>query len=135
MNSRIAALAGMASMLALSGCVERYMKIETRPAGARVIINDEEVGLSPAKTSFVWYGDYDIVIRKPGFKTIHTHHRLDPPWYQVPPFDLISETMVPGVIRDERTLPVFELETAEVAPATEVVERASEMRSRALFGE
>jgi len=122
-------------IVASSGCVERYMKIDTRPSGARVIINDEEVGLSPVKTSFLWYGDYDIVVRKPGYKTAHTSYRIDPPWYQVPPFDLFAETMVPGVIRDEHELPVIELELAEVAPASEVVERAADMRAHALFGE
>lgn len=62
-------LAALAASLASGGCVERVMKISTTPTGARVFINDEEVGLSPVKVSFVWYGDYDIVIRKQGLPT------------------------------------------------------------------
>lgn len=120
--------------LASGGCVERVMKITTTPTGARVFLNDEEVGLSPVKVSFVWYGDYDIVIRKQGYETLKTHYRVAAPWYQYPVIDLVAETMVPTMIRDEHTLPDFVLTPAAIPPAGELVGRATEMRDRTTFG-
>ena len=116
-----------------SGCVERTARIETDPPGAVVVINDEEVGVSPVKFSFLWYGDYDILLRKPGYETLKTNCRLDPPWYQWPPFDLVAETMIPNQIRDEHEPPTFVLEPAEPPTVAEVVERATELRERALY--
>jgi len=124
---------GLCTLLALgAGCVERIMVISTDPKGARVVVNDEEVGVSPVRLAFLWYGDYDIVIRKTGYRTLKTHYRVDPPWYQIPPFDLVSETLVPGTIRDVHVLPTFHLEPARTPPAEEVVQRALELRERAL---
>ena len=116
-----------------TGCVERIAKVQTDPPGALVIVNDEEVGVSPVKFSFLWYGDYDIILRKPGFQTLKTHYRIDAPWYQWPPFDLVAETMIPVMIRDEHTLPTFVLEPASEPPASELVDRATELRDRALY--
>ncbi len=127
-------LAALAASLASGGCVERVMKISTTPTGARVFINDEEVGLSPVKVSFVWYGDYDIVIRKQGYETLKTHYRLEAPWYQYPVVDLVAETMIPTMIRDEHVLPDFVLTPAEIPPSAELVGRATEMRDRTTFG-
>ncbi len=117
----------------LGGCVERTARIQTDPPGALVIVNDEEVGTSPVKFHFLWYGDYDIILRKAGYKTLKTHYRLQPPWYQYPPFDLIAETLVPTMIRDEHVLPTFVLEPAEEPATLDVVQRAVELRERALF--
>jgi len=120
------------SLIALGGCVERIMKIDSHPQGARVFVNDEEIGVTPAKFSFLWYGDYDIMLRKDGFQTLKTHCRIDPPWYQYPPIDLIAECFIPGTIRDEHVLPTYGLEPASLPPLPELVERAVELREQAL---
>ncbi|MEW6253488.1 MAG: PEGA domain-containing protein [Planctomycetota bacterium] len=119
--------------LALSGCVERTARVTTRPSGALVTINDEEVGVSPVKFNFLWYGDYDIIVRKPGFHTLKTHYRIDAPWYQWPPFDFIAEVLIPTTIRDQRELPPFELEPAEPMTTEEIVKRATDLRDQAVF--
>jgi hypothetical protein len=110
------------------------MKITTRPPGAVVVVNDEEVGVSPVKFNFLWYGDYDIIIRKPGYETLKTHHRVDAPWWQWPVFDLITETMIAGTLHDDHVVPEYELKPAELPPVDEVAQRAVELRDRALFG-
>lgn len=115
-----------------AGCVERTARVQTRPPGALVTINDEEVGVSPVKFSFQWYGDYEIIIRKPGYETLRTHHRIDPPWYQWPPFDLVAEVLWPGMIRDEHVLPTFELTPTTQPVIAELVNRAVETRTDAL---
>ncbi|MFH1747398.1 MAG: PEGA domain-containing protein [Planctomycetota bacterium] len=116
----------------LCGCVERTIKIQTDPPGALVVVNDEEVGISPVRFSFLWYGDYEIILRKAGYHTLKTHCRIDAPWYQWPPIDLISETLVLGTIQDEHVLPTFMLEAAPQATVADVVQRAEELRTRAL---
>lgn len=123
----------LAAAAALGGCVERTVKIETRPPGALVVVNDEEVGVSPVKFAFLWYGDYDLVLRKPGYQTLKTHYRLEAPWYQCPPFDIIAETLVPAMITDEHVLPPFALQPAEQPNTDELIGRANELRERALF--
>ncbi len=117
------------------GCVERIAKIRTDPAGATVVINDEEVGVSPTRFAFTWYGDYDIILRKPGYRTLKTSFRVDPPWYQYPPIDVFAETLVPTTIRDEHELPVFTLEPDTPPTVEELVGRAVEIRENTLFTE
>ena len=121
----------LALLMPLGGCVERIMKIETDPPGALITVNDEEVGVSPAKFSFLWYGDYDIIARKTGYKVLKTHYRVDPPWYQYPPIDLVAETLIPTTIRDEHVLPVLRLEPAEQPTVEEVIRRAGQLRRQA----
>jgi hypothetical protein len=115
------------------GCVERTARIRTDPPGALVLVNDEEVGVSPVKFDFLWYGDYDIIVRKPGYETLKTHYQINAPWYEWPPFDLIAETMVPTMIHDKRELPTFALEPAQTPSTENLVERAAELRDDALF--
>lgn len=139
LHGRRGAKRGLLSLAAATaaltcGCVERVMRISTDPQGARVFVNDEDVGLTPARFTFLWYGDYDLVIRKPGFKTVRTHHRVEPPWHQYPPFDLIGETMVATTIRDEHDVPLIKLEPETTPPASELVERAVGMRDETLYG-
>lgn len=133
-HRKLIGLAAAAAALAAGGCVERIMKITTTPEGARVFVNDEEVGLSPVKFSFLWYGDYDIVIRKQGYETLKTHYRVEAPWYQYPVIDFVAETMVARMITDAHTLPDFALTPARIPPSSELVGRAAEMRDRTTFG-
>lgn len=116
-----------------SGCVERTVKIRTEPPGALAIVNDEEVGVTPVTFSFLWYGDYELVFRKPGYETLKTSYRIDAPWYQYPGVDLVAETMLPMMIRDEHAPPAFVLAPASQPTTAEVTERALELRERALY--
>jgi hypothetical protein len=125
---------GLLAALAAMGCVERTVRIQSDPPGAVVVVNDEEVGVTPAKFSFLWYGDYEVILRKAGYETLKTNYRLDPPWYQIPPLDLITETLVPGTIHDDHVVPTYPLRPAETPHIGELVDRAVEMRERTLLG-
>lgn len=122
----------LAGLLTLGGCVERIVKIDSDPQGARVFVNDREVGVTPVKFSFLWYGDYDIILRREGYQTLKTNHRIDAPWYQYPPIDLVAECLIPTTIRDEHVLPTYELEPVSTAAISDVVERAVQTRAEAL---
>jgi len=125
---------GLAVGLAAPGCVRRTVTINTDPQGARVVLNDEEVGTSPVSVDFVWYGDYDVILRKEGYETVHAHHKLTPPWYQVPPIDFFAEVLCPLKLHDQQQMS-FGLEPAQPIDRAQLLEHAKEVRDRALFSE
>jgi len=115
-------------------CVRRIVIINTAPQGARVTLNDEEIGTSPVSVDFTWYGDYDVILHKDGHETLHTHHKLLAPWYQIPPIDFIAEALVPFTIHDRREM-FFTLEPAKEINREQLLENATEFRERTLFAE
>jgi hypothetical protein len=128
--ARLLACSGaVAVILGAVGCVRRTLTIETEPQGALVYLNDMEVGVSPVSTDFVWYGDYDVTVRKEGCQTLHTHWDVKPPWYQIPPIDFFADVLYPGRIHDQRRLEL-ELEPWSEPDQDELVGRALEMRER-----
>lgn len=119
-------------LLSLSGCIERTVSINTEPEGATVMLNDEEVGKSPVRVPFTWYGDYDIIIRKPGYQTIKTNHNIKTPWYELPGIDLFTECLMPFTVHDDRTLDTFALQPAQPVEKQALLQSADEMKGRAL---
>ena len=113
-----------------SGCVRRTLTINTEPQGAVVWLNDEEIGTTPVTTDFLWYGDYDVVARRRGYQTLRTHDKIDPPWYQLPGIDLISEALYPGWIVDARSMH-FELRPEQLPSRDQLLENARRMRENA----
>ena len=113
---------------ALGGCVEREMKITTEPAGALVYVSDREVGRTPLALPFTWYGDYDVVIRMDGYKTLRANADITPPWYEVPPLDLLSH-LAPWTYRDQRFLH-YKLQQLQVPSDEDLIKKADEMRKQ-----
>lgn len=122
----------MLACMSAIGCVDRTVKINSEPQGALVYLNDQEVGRSPVKVNFTWYGDYDIIIRQKGYKTLQTNKRIDAPWYQWPGIDLITECLIPMTIHDDRDLGTFTLEKIEKPTKEQLIQHAEEMRSLAI---
>ncbi len=90
----------LAGLLGFCGCVERKLTINTNPSGAVVLLNDEEIGISPVTVAFNWYGDYNVTVRKQGCEALSTHRKLAPPWHDYFPFDFFAEVVYPGRIVD-----------------------------------
>jgi hypothetical protein len=84
----------------LIGCVQRRMYITSEPTGARVTVNDVEVGTTPVEVDFTFYGDYDILVVKEGCEPLREIRPVKAPVWQIPPFDLAAEA-VPGRTRHE----------------------------------
>jgi len=99
-TARLSTFILLAGLLIVTGCVERKLTINTNPSGAVVLLNDEEVGVSPVTVPFNWYGNYNVTIRKPGCEMLQTHRKLAPPWYDYFPFDFFAEILYPGRIID-----------------------------------
>lgn len=109
---RIPLLFLAAAAISLPGCVERSLLIRTEPAGARVFLNGQDKGITPAKIPFDFYGTWDLQIRMEenelrgsrSLKPIRQKIRLDRPWHQVFPLDLFTEVLWPGTIQVEHVL-------------------------------
>lgn len=114
------------------GCIERTITINTEPQDATVLLNDQEVGRSPVRVPFTWYGDYDIIVRKKGYKAVHTHHNVRAPWYELPGIDIVTECLIPFTVHDDRVLETIALEPAQPPSKDELLNAAAEMRQRAL---
>lgn len=133
-------LRGLCGLLVVSaalsaGCIERTVSINTEPQGATVFLNDEEVGKTPLKVPFTWYGDYDIIIRKPGYQTIRTNHNIQTPWYETPGIDVFTECLIPVTVHDDHVLETYALELQKTPEREDLLRSADEARSQALAGE
>jgi hypothetical protein len=113
----------------LSGCVERELTINTKPQGALVMLNDEEIGNSPVTVPFNWYGDYRVRISKSGFETLNTHRKLKGPWYDKFPFDFFAQIVYPKRIVDSYEW-TFELSPKKQISREELIEKAREMQKQ-----
>ena len=94
-------LAGLGGLL--GGCVERTLTINSDPPGALVYLNDQEVGRTPLKREFTWYGWYDVAVRMEGYKTLKTSSPVVAPAWLWVPFDLFAE-LLPFPVKDEHRL-------------------------------
>ena len=115
--------------LLLSGCVERKLTINTKPDEALVVLNDEEIGVSPVTVSFQWYGDYNVRISKAGYETLKTHRELKGPWYDKFPFDLFAQLLTPKRIVDTYEW-TFELAPKEIPGREELIEKAEKLKEQ-----
>ena len=113
--------------LLLAGCVERKLTINTKPQGALVLLNDEEIGTSPVTVSFEWYGDYWVRISKEGYETLNTHRPLKGPWYDNFPFDFFAQIVSPKRIVDSYEW-TFELEPKKQISREELIQNAEKLK-------
>ena len=116
------------STLAGGGCVQRTLQVESDPPGALVYLNGEEAGRTPMRQNFVWYGTYDVELRKDGYQTLHKPTQVWAPWWQVPPIDLFAE-LLPLEDRHYARYSLRPKTEVQTAPE-EILARAGKMRSR-----
>ena len=68
------------------GCVQREMNVQSNPPGAVVYLNDREMGRTPFTKQFLWYGNYDVVLRKEGYQTLKTNAEITAPFWAMGAF-------------------------------------------------
>lgn len=122
-------IASLIALATLTGCVERQLTINTNPEGALVVLNDEEIGLSPVTVSFNWYGDYCVRIRKESYETLNTHRELKGPWYDGFPFDFFAQIVNPNRIVDSYEW-TFDLSPRRQISREELIQNAQEMQKQ-----
>jgi hypothetical protein len=129
---RLAILA-ITSVMIMPGCVRRRMTVRTNPPGATVSVDNQVIGTTPAATSFVYYGTRELRIEKDGYRTETLLRKINPPWYQLPGLDFVSESLWPGEIRDERVIDI-QLVPKELEKTDDVIDRADALRSQSISG-
>ena len=104
------------------------MTVESNPPGALVYLNDQEVGRTPLKTDFTWYGNYDVQLRLEGYETLKTNKKVIAPAWNWVPFDLVAN-LLPFTMRDEQhmSFTLKPLDPALDQPAG-LLRRAGELR-------
>ena len=65
-NLLAAMVPGLLMLTVLTGCVERRLTINTKPQGALVELNDEEICVSHGTVNFNSYCDYCVRISRKG---------------------------------------------------------------------
>jgi hypothetical protein len=106
------------------GCVQREMIVVSDPPGAVVTLNDREMGRTPFKKQFLWYGNYDVVLRKDGYQTVKTTAEITAPFWQFVPFDVITDFLP---LRDEETIS-FTLKPDKATDPKQLLHRGQEMQ-------
>jgi hypothetical protein len=117
-----------------TGCVRRRLTVRTQPAGAQVFVDDQEIGTTPCSSSFVYYGTRKITLIKDGYRTETLYQKINPPWYQIPPLDFVSENLLVRELRDERVVDV-QMVPQEIVPQARLLERANSLRLGAATGQ
>ena len=106
------------------GCVQRIMTVKSDPPGALVFMNGQEVGRTPLSQEFLWYGNYDVVLRLDGYETLKTNAAVPAPPWQYIPIDLITDMMP---LTDEHVLNYTLTPTPPADPA-ELLSNAQQTR-------
>ena len=123
-------LLGIGLLALVSGCVERKLTVTSEPSNALVYMNGKEIGRTPIETDFLWYGNYDLQIRKEGYQTLKTESQLTAPWWQWVPIDLFAELM-PWHPTDRKSLHYTLTETPPTDTSAEtLIDNATELKSR-----
>lgn len=128
-NSLTLIICCLVASLLLCGCVERRLTINTKPQGAVVALNDEEIGESPVSVNFNWYGDYCVRISKEGYETLNTHRDLKGPWYDHFLFDFFAQIVNPNRIVDSYEW-TFELSPRRPISRDELIQNARELKNQ-----
>jgi len=125
---RLLTLASAALALPLlGGCVRRTISISSEPAGALCWLNGREIGRTPLSVDFLYYGDYDVVLKKDGFEPLLTKGEAKAPLWDTVPFDFVAE-VVPGERQSNFTWH-YEMQPRDDDPAA-LLERARRLRDR-----
>ena len=117
-----------------TGCVERKMVVRSDPAGARLLLELDEIeGRTPVEVPFQYGGLREVTLHKPGYKVLETTARLEDRWFSYFPLDFFAEILWPGTIHDVQE---FDFTLERYAPYDESQDagnrrRIEELRERA----
>jgi hypothetical protein len=93
----------LATTLASTGCVERYLEIDSNPTGARVVINGQpQASVTPLVVPFTHYGTFRFDAWLPEQPATTQWVEVDTPWWQWFPIDLFAELFSPATHVDRR---------------------------------
>ncbi len=113
----------------LVGCVKRTITITSNPDGALVWVNDREVGRTPLRFEFTYYGEYDLRVELDEHEPIMTTAWTQQPLWDAPFVDFVADVAPANL--NSNTLWHLELEPPRNDPQ-QLLNRAKILRSDAL---
>ena len=128
---RFAVILPLLLLLLSTGCVFRRMTVMTDPPGARLFVNNIEVGTTPCivpTNAFIDYGNYKFTLFKDGYEPLEVIQPVPPKWYQYPWIDAVTE-LGPWTVRDQRLFS-YQLQPAREKSGDELKQQADEFRQR-----
>ena len=123
----------LAAAFFLGGCVQRTLRIESEPPGARLTLDGKPLGTTPREVSFEWYGSREIILEKKGYRSLRAVEPISPPWWAVFPVDFFTEVLLPLPLEDRHLLR-YRLEPFGEDPDEEtdaIIRRAEAMKAAA----
>lgn len=126
---RIACLTALLALSAATGCVERRFVINSTPTGALVYYNGNYLGPTPVDAYLIYYGKQEFVLQKEGYETLKVVQHYNPPWFDWPGIDFITENLYPFKLRDVRKF-CFNMKPLASIPSEDVRMRAEQLRSQ-----
>ena len=138
MSKSLVVFAILLFSLAFTACVERKLIIRSDPPGATVFLNYDAalVDPTPAEFEFTDYGTYAVRLTKEEHESVEAMAEVTAPWWAYPPFDIITELLLPVTIKDHHEfeyslLPMSEALSTEVLRQRheELLLRAEEFRT------
>ena len=127
MNARTMSVATVIILAgALAGCVQRTISLTSRPSGALVYLNDEEVGRTPVTVPHLFYGVYSVRLELDGHKPLWTKRETEAPWWEMPGPDLVAEMFDAKVEQKWH----FDLEPVGEPDLDALGERAGQLRQQ-----
>lgn len=119
----------------LAGCAQRHALVTSEPSAATVFVNDVEVGRTPLKFDFTYYGVYDVRVEKPGFEPLRTKAHANTPIDERMPIDLAAAALPISIDHEVKwhfTLqPALETTNSPQELEQGLLKRAKEMQQKA----
>lgn len=109
--------------------MERTLTITSTPPGAVVYLNDREVGRTPVTRDFLWYGVYNVTLRRDGCEALKTTQNVFCPFYEIVPLDLLTEAMPFVILHDDQKFH-YTLKPLDQPSQEALVARALEMKGQ-----
>ena len=110
--------------------MRRRLTVRSIPAGATVYVDEQPVGQTPCSTPFTYYGTRKIQLVKDNFETLTVKQTFNPPWYELPVLEFISENLIPYEFRDERVVD-FQMIPQVIVPTERLLENGQQLRDSA----
>lgn len=114
-----------------TGCIYRRMTILSEPPGARVFVNNVEVGTTPCNVptnAFLDHGNYKFTLFKDGFEPLEVLQPVPANAYEYPAIDFLAE-ICPVEYRDKRVF-TYTLQPVREKSGDELKQQADEFRQR-----
>ncbi|MFA5794952.1 MAG: PEGA domain-containing protein [Candidatus Brocadiia bacterium] len=119
---KIFVICGLLVVAGLMSCAERNITIRSEPPGAKVVIDNQEKGLTPMTFPFTYYGSYQLTLEKDGYQTLKTLLPVKPGLIHIFPIDFLL-LVVPYPFNDEYEAFLI-LEKAKKPDLKKVLKRA-----------